>query len=447
MKKINLILCFAIFLVNLPVLLLAQDISTKADSLLNRYYQHDLFTGTVLIAKDNKIIFERSYGMADRLNKIHNSAQTEYRIGSISKPITATLILQQIEKGNLSLEEKLSKFLPGLRFSDSVTIRQMLSHTSGIKSLTSTKEYYTNRLSIHGEKEVVDILKNFPLEFTPGTRYQYSNSNYILLGYILEKITGKSLPLQLAQFTAKAGMKNTSLDYDGRLSNKKAVGYEEAAMEDYQPIKDMNIGVVGAAGGFFSTVRDLYKFNLALNSNKLLTKETMDLMYTQVKPGYGLGWGIDTYEGQLEVSHSGSIEGFKSMIMRYPESGTCIIFLSNYFNTRGQEICDQLKAITFNKPLTPVTFHQFIELPRTELEKFEGEYHFNENMTMQIKMAEGRLVSIIKGQPEVSFRPTANMVFYNKSNNAVINFMADGQGKINVLKLQKGKQQMEWKKL
>lgn len=445
MKKLHLIFSIAFTTAMIPALLFAQNLSAKADSLLSAYYHHDLFTGTVLIAKNNKVVFERSYGLANRDQKIPNSSTTEYRIGSISKTMTAAMIMQLTEKNKISLDDRLSKFFPALKFSDSVNIRQLLSHTSGIKSLTSTKEYNNSRMEIKDSNDVLYILKNTSLEFLPGTKYRYSNSNYILLGYIAEKITGKSLSDLVQDFAKTIHLKHTGYDFDGRISKWKAMGYEEGTLEDYVAIPDLNIQIVGGAGGYYSTANDLFRYHLALNNNKLLHNTSKEKMFTEVKENYGLGWTVDQYKGRIELSHSGSIEGFKSMMIRYPESGTCIIFLSNYFNTRGPEICEQLKAITFNEAVPVVEFQQPITLAEDLLKSHEGEYKMGDRMTMTISTQSGRLLSIIKGQPVVSFRPIAVNKFYNKSHNAYIIFEKDAEGN-QILKLQKGKQQLEWKK-
>ncbi|MGV3529191.1 MAG: serine hydrolase domain-containing protein [Flavisolibacter sp.] len=435
------------FLFLLPYLSQGQTIQEKADALLSAYYQQDLFTGTVLIAKNNKVVFEKSYGLANRKAMINNSPGTEYRIGSVSKPITALIILQLHEKKLLALSHSLSQYIPGIPQGDSVTIENLLNHTSGIPSITSLKVYQANPTSVKSRDDVLAILKNELPVFSPGSRYQYSNSNYILLSYIAEEVTGKSMAEMVRDFAEKLNMHHTGMDYEGRSSKTRALGYEAGPIHDYANSNEDKIAMVTGAGGIYSTAADLFMLDQALHSEMIISKASKEKMFTAGKGNYGLGWEIDNYHGHTEIAHSGSIEGFKAMLMRYPEDGTTIIFLSNYWNTPGPQVCESLKAIAFDQPYSLPVARNYINLSPIELTAFEGNYSFRNAMTMELKQESGLLLSIIKGQPVVSFRPLAGNVFYNKSNNAEIRFVKDEDGKISSLQLKKGKQEMEWKKL
>ena len=432
------------FLCLWPACLNAQTIADKSDSLLSAYYKQDLFTGTVLIAQKGMVVFEKSYGMANREASVSNSSATQYRIGSLSKPFTSLIILQLKEKGLINLSDPLSKYLPGFSKGDSVTIENLLNHTSGIRSFTSTRRYNTDRMNITGRGDVLDILKAEPFVFSPGSSWQYSNSNYILLSYIAEDLSKKSMTLQIQELCTKLGLKNTGMDFDGRIAPLKAKGYEAVALQDYMPVADQNIAIISGAGGMYSSAPDLLKLDRALYSEQILSDATKQQMFKPGKGDYGYGWETGNFKGRMELGHSGSIEGFKSMILRYPESETCIVFLSNYWNTPGQMICDNLKAIVFNEPYQLPASRNFISLPESQLKAFEGEFSFKGAMSMIIKAESGQLLSIIKGQPIVSFKPLNEREFYNKSNNAEMSFQKDAAGIFQSFKLVKGKQAMEW---
>jgi CubicO group peptidase (beta-lactamase class C family) len=447
MNTINLSKKWLAILLILPAFLSAQTIADKADSLLSAYYKQDLFTGTVLIAQGDKIVFERSYGMANREKQTKINSQTQFRIGSITKPVTAMIILQLKDKGLLKLSDPLSKYIPGIPNGDSATIEHLLNHTSGIKSLTSTERYRKEKLQIKTKQDVINILKAEPAVFSVGTKWQYSNSNFILLGYIAEQVTGKQLSTLIDEFSSRIGMKQTGLDLDARTAKNKALGYEAGAIEDYQPVPDINIDIIAGAGGMYSTARDLYKLDRALYTNSILPDSTKSQMFATRKGNYGLGWETETYKNKIELGHSGSIEGFKAQILRYPETGTCIIFLSNYFNTRGPQICEALKAIAFNEPYKLPEQRNFVKLSEKELSNYEGIYSFNGGMKMDLKASSGVLLSIIKGQPVVGFKPLSEKDFYNKSNNSQMEFIKDSNGVIKSFKLKMGKQEMEWVKV
>ena len=447
MKIFNITLRLFGFLCLWPAFLNAQSIANKSDSLLSAYFKQELFTGTVLISQKGKVIFEKSYGMANRESAVSNSSATQYRIGSLSKPFTSLIILQAQEKGLLQLKDPLSKYLPGFSKGDSVTIENLLNHTSGIRSLTSTKRYNTDRMNIKGREDVLEILKAEPFVFSPGSSWQYSNSNYILLSYIAEDVSKKPMARLVQEFTAKLGMKNTGMDHDGRTAPLKAKGYEALALQDYMPVADQNIAIITGAGGMYSTAKDLLKLDKALYSGQIVSDATRQQMFTPGKGDYGYGWETGSYKGQTELGHSGSIEGFKSMILRYPESETCIIFLSNYWNTPGQEICDNLKAIVFNQPYQLPLSRTFISLTPEQLKAYEGEYSFKGTIRMSVKAEAGQLLSIVKGQPVVSFKPMSESEFYNKSNGAGISFQRNEKGMIDSFRLTKGKQVMEWNRV
>ena len=443
----NIFLPFFSILFLLPFISNAQSIAAKADSLLTAYHQQDHFTGTVLIAQNGKTVFEKSYGMANREDGVANSIKTQYRIGSISKPITALIILQLIEKNKLRLNDPLTKYIPEIPKGDSVTIEHLLNHTSGIKSFTSTKPYMQNRMDIKASEDVITILKAEPYVFSPGAKWQYSNSNYMLLSYIAEKITGKSMTNLVNEFSKKYGLQNTGMDHDGRKSATKAYGYEAATFSDYQLVADQNISIVTGAGGMYSTATDLLKLDSILYTEGIVSNAIKQKMFTSGKGDYGWGWEISDYKGRKEISHSGSIEGFKSVIHRFPESKTTIIFLSNYWNTQGPQISEGLKAIAFGEDFKLPPVKKFITLSAEELKNYEGDYSFKGAITMTLKSEAGLLLSIIKGQPVVSFKPMAENSFYNKSNSSEIEFVRDSQGKISSFKLMKGNQVMAWDRI
>ncbi|NEU09767.1 serine hydrolase [Flavihumibacter sp. R14] len=447
MKTTNFRTLFHCCLLLFPALADAQTIADKADSLLSAYHKQDLFTGTVIIARRGKVLFERSYGMANRDAGMPNASGTQYRIGSLSKPVTAIIMMQLREKGMLKFSDPLSKYLPGFTKGDSVTVEDLLNHTSGIRSLTSTARYRTDRMGIKGQADVLEILRAEPFAFSPGSSWQYSNSNYMLLSYIAEKVSGRSMSELVSELAKKQGLKKTGMDYDGRTDRNKAVGYEAGALQDYVPVADNNVLIITGAGGIYSTATDLLKLDRALYSKGILSRESKQDMFRARKGDYALGWETGAYKNRIELGHSGSIEGFKAMMLRYPESETTIIFLSNYWNTPGPAICESLKAISFGEPYKMPEARSFISFSAEQLKAYEGDYSFNGAMTMNLSSESGVLLSTIKGQPVVGFKPMTDTDFFNKSNNALIKFIRESDGTVGSFKLVKGQQVMEWKRL
>lgn len=434
-----------IFLI-LPSLIKAQDIDKNADSLLSSYYRQGVFSGNVAIFRKGKPLFVKSYGYSDFSKQIPNNIATEFRIGSISKTFIAGLIMRMAEQRKLSIDDRLSKFLPDYRFADSITIKNLLNHTSGIASFTSSPKFQQEKMKMTKSQQVIDVIRDAPLLFHPGEKFNYSNSNYLLLGLIAEKVSGMTLESLLKrEITQPFKMKNSGLDDDIRISTNKAVGYEAALHNDFKAIAPNNIGILGGAGAMFSNVPDLLRWDRAMYEGPFLNDSTKAQMYQPNLKSYGLGWLVNKI-GRLSYSHSGSIDGFKSNIQRFPESETVIIFLSNYFNTPGPEICSALEAIAFNEPFSMPAERNFTTLSESDLMPYTGSYLFKGNMKMVIAFENGRLVSKIDGQPTVSLKPFAKDSFYVPMNDAEIHFMPMPAGGIGSLQIRMGKQTIEFAK-
>lgn len=435
-----------IFLI-LPTLSKSQDIPAQADSLLTSYSRQGLFSGNVAILRKGKVLFSKSYGYSDAAAKRPNSPSTQFRIGSVTKTFTAALIMRLRERGKLSLEDKISKYLPDYRFGDSVTIRNLLNHTSGIMSFTSTEKFQQEKLRMSSIKEVMNTFFEIPLLFSPGSNFQYSNSNYLLLGYIAEKVAQKSFSdLLRDEITGPLGMKATGLDSDQRKSTHKALGYEASVRSDYDISPANNIGLLSGAGAMYSTVEDLARWERAMYGNQILSDSSKVQMFSPYLKNYGLGWQVSKNMDRLSYSHSGSIDGFKSNIQLFPKSEIAIIFLSNYFNTPGPEICTALEAIVFNEPFQMPSEKKAVSLSQSQLNLYTGDYLLQDKLKMAIVLENGRLLSKIEGQPTVSLRPVGSHNFYVPMNGVYIRFEMDPNGNAVSLKIVDGKREMEFKK-
>lgn len=431
----------------LPALSRSQDIPAQADSLLKSYSRQGLFSGNVAILRKDKILFSRSYGYSDAAAGRVNDSATQFRIGSITKTFTAALIMRLQERGKISLEDRLSKYLPDYRYGDSITVRNLLNHTSGIKSFTSTGKFQQEKMEMSGIPEVISTFIGEPLLFSPGSNFQYSNSNYLLLGYIAEKVTKEKFPdLLRKEITGPLRMEATGIDSDQRNSLHKALGYEASAQSDLDLSPANNIGLLSGAGAMYSTVGDLARWQRAMYGNQILSDSSKSKMFQPNLKDYGLGWQISKHTGRLSYSHSGSIDGFKSNIQLFPESETVIIFLSNYFNTPGPEICAALEAIAFNEPFRMPTERKAVSLSQAQLNAYTGSYLFQGKLEMVIVLENGRLFSKIKGQPTVSLRPIGDHNFYVPMNGVNISFkMASAEDAVS-LQIQDGKNVMEFNK-
>ncbi|HYH15969.1 MAG TPA: serine hydrolase [Flavisolibacter sp.] len=432
---------FFLFTFLLPFLVQAQDIASKADALLMAYHTQGKFTGTVLIAKEGKIIFEKGYGYADIQNKVPNSSKTEFRIGSLSKPFTATIIMQLQEKGQLTIKDPIQKYLPDYPKGDSILIENLLSHTSGIKSLTSMKEYYEKWIATPSTLEqTIGYFKNEPLNFSPGTRFEYSNSNYILLSYIAEKVSGTSFSNLLQNaLLKKIKLQHSGLDQNSRISKVKAIGYDTTPTDSFALARYNDMSVLSGAGAMYSTARDLYLWDRALYTNMLLSDASKKLMFTPVQNNYGLGWEIRQANGRTLMSHSGSIDGFLTNFMRFPDQDVCIIFLANYFQSKGPQISKALTAIVFNEPYEMPKQRKAIALADSVLTSYAGHYQMEKGPQLLIVFEEGKLKGKLGNQPYFEMLPEAKTKFYIKGIDGDVEFIRDENQNVIGVNLTNGK--------
>jgi CubicO group peptidase (beta-lactamase class C family) len=425
----------------LPFISGAQDIATKADQLLSAYHKQGKFNGTVLLAKGGKVLFEKGYGVADAGTKAPITPATEYRIGSMSKPFTAIVLLQLQEKGLLSLKDPLSKFIPDYPKGDSILVEHLLNHTSGVKSITSMKEYYATWMKEPATLvQTISHFKSEPLSFSPGTKFEYSNSNYILLSYIAEKASGKTLA-QLVQtgVVQKLGLKATGLDQNNRASKHKALGYTASPEGDFVPARYTELSVLSGAGGMYATARDLYAWDRALYGTALLSEASKAQMFTPNKANYALGWEVRERGGRKEISHSGSIDGYVSNIIRFPEQDACIIFLSNYFESKGPQICKALTALLFDEPYELPKERKVIALSADVLNQYVGQYGMEGGPVLAVTLEEGKLKGKLGNQPAFEMLPEGETKFFVKQVDADVEFAKDESGKVTAITLKQGK--------
>ena len=328
MKKIFAI-CLQFYFVTTSICSYGQSKFIAVDNELIKLNKERLFNGSVLVAKNGIIIYQKNVGYADIEHKVTVVTDTRFELASISKTFTAILILRLVENGKITLDAKISDYIPEFTRNDSgqITIHHLLSHTSGIQDFVGLNCDFASWT----EKEFLEGLQKTPINFKPGTQFQYSSSTYILLRLIIEKITGKSYEVNLRENILKvAGMTNSGIIHNHQILADRALGYLNTG-ENYQnalPIANHEIFI--GASSIYSTVQDLLKFDQALYTEKLLVKKEKELMFTIVQPPYGYGWFIseDSLYGKI-LSHGGDIFGYTTLIERRLKDKIVIIILGN----------------------------------------------------------------------------------------------------------------------
>ncbi len=353
LKKILLLLVIGAF----PVL--ANLHADHIDFLLNKYHKLGRFEGSVLVAEHGKIIYARGIGLADRKQGIRNETSTRFRIASMTKAFTSALILKLAEEGRLDIHASLCEYLPEFpaEKGEHITLHHLMNNTSGLQDYTNIPGFYKNRTAeSYTPQQLVDLIIDLPVLAEPGKTFNYNNSNFILLGMIIEKITGKSYGQVLKEkILEPLQMSNTGYDLPGNRRPNQAIGYNRTLL-GFQEADYMDLSSMYAAAGLYSTVEDLFKWDRALQTDKLLSSESRDKMFSMNNFGYGYGWSVvkavvGAYSDTLKViTHNGGLKGFTSRIVRIPKDETVIILLRNSSGRGITEIGDKIMAILYDQP-------------------------------------------------------------------------------------------------
>lgn len=300
------------------------------------------FSGSILLVKDNKIKIAKGYKMADSEKKQLNGPETVFQIGSMTKAFTAAAIMQLQEAGKLHIDDPVEKYIIDYPY-EKVKLYDLLTHTSGIPNLTNFPDYISTmdiRISV---SENIAKFKDKPLEFEPGSQFNYSNSGYILLGAVIEKVSGQSYSQYIKEhILTPLGMDRSGYLNRDRITNNIAMGYLETV--EWLPAMEIDMTVPYAAGGIYSTVNDIYKWIQGLEEGKIINAASWKAMRTPNKQGYALGWGIVDPEG-LIYAHNGSINGFSSIVFRNITKGTAVIILSNVEDTGTGSMMEALSSM------------------------------------------------------------------------------------------------------
>jgi CubicO group peptidase (beta-lactamase class C family) len=337
---------------------LAEAIVSPLGLLLDDYIAKDnpLFSGSILVAREGEVLLSKGYNYADWELKVPNSSQTKFRISSITKPFTATLIMMLAERDLIDLDAHLCTYLPNCPAHwQEITIENLLNHTSGVPEYTTLVGADEVSRDPHSVPALVDLFRNEPLIFSPGDSYQYSHSNYILLGAVIEQVTnGRYGKFLTGALLDPLQMENSGLDIHSQILKDRASGYQILGTQLVNaPYLDMSNAY--ATAGMYSTVEDLFRWDQALYSNQLLSQESLETMYTPNYAAdgtggeYGYGWQIGEFQGHRKVEHVGGINGFHTYLGRYLDDQVTIILLSNIDTEDIDSIVTGMEEIIFNQ--------------------------------------------------------------------------------------------------
>lgn len=402
-----------LFLLFIPQLILAQDFDRKKmDRLLGLYEEHNKAMGSVALTQNGEVVYQRGFGFAgiDDGDTLAINPQTQFRIGSISKTFTATLVLHQVESGDLKLSDKLSKFYPDVTNAAEISIRQLLQHSSGIHNLTNDSLYSTYMEKYMTQEAMLDIIRELPSDFAPGSEQQYSNSNYILLGYILEQVSEKSYAELLEEvITEPLNLKFTTVGSAIELEQNQANSFY--GLDGWEPATETDMSVPGGAGALISTPSDLSLFIHALRNGQIISQALADTMLPPKGANFGLGLFTIPFHDQKAYGHNGGIDGFSSTLAHFDEGEYSLAITLNASKVSINTIAIGILSIYNGTDYEMPDFKE-VTLASDTLEKYVGVYQ-NANFPMDITISrKGQtLRAQATGQPAFSLQAEDSRTF------------------------------------
>jgi len=414
-----------------------KQLSTKFDQLLSEQFKNNEPGGTALVSRKGQIIYKKAFGMANIELNIPMQTENIFRIGSISKQFTAVAILQLMEQGKLGLQDEITKFIPDYpTHGHKITIEHLLTHTSGIKSYTGMKDFDAISRLDKKPEELITFFKNQPMEFAPGTKWNYNNSGYFLLGYIIEKVSGKTYPEYVEENIFKPlGMSNSYYGSDSRIIKNRAAAYSKNENE-FVNAEPLSMTLPYAAGSLQSTVDNLYKWNQAIHTYKLVKKESLDKAFTPYvlsdgkKTDYGYGWSLDNIQGSPAIQHGGGIPGFLTMGIYLPKEDVFVAVFSNCDCKSPDEVAVKLAGLAIGKPFE----YNEIKSDSTAMKQLTGVYEMEGNEEQRyITFSDGKLFSQRNKLTKFNIKPYEKDKYFFESMMNTIEFVRNKSGDVEKL--------------
>ncbi|HZI18188.1 MAG TPA: serine hydrolase [Pyrinomonadaceae bacterium] len=421
----------------------AQEARARLEEYMNASARADRFSGAVLVARDGKPVFVSAYGTADAENDVPLTPQHKFRLGSITKQFTAAAVMLLQERGKLSVQDPVCKHVaPCPEAWRPVTLHHLLTHTSGVPSFTSLPDYKKTEPLPSPVESTLARFRDLPLEFAPGESFNYSNSGYVLLGHVIERVSGKPYAEFVRQeIFAPLGMNDSGYDDPSRVVKRRARGYTFDGDElRNAPFLDMTIP--HAAGALYSTVGDLLLWDQALYTEKLLPRRAVEQMFTPARNGYAYGWASTRLFDRPLVTHNGGINGFTTNIMRFTGDRVTVVVLSNVESPHTDRVARDLAAVVFGQPYRVPAERAVAKVDPKLYDDYAGEYQLAPAFSITITREGDRLFAQATGQPRFEIFPESETVFFLKVVEARLTFRRDEQGRVTGLVLDQGGRQM-----
>ncbi len=417
-------------------------LTKKIDAVMTEVYHPSEPGAAIIVRKAGQTIFRKGYGMADLELGVTVEPDMVFRLGSITKQFTAVSILMLAEQGKLGLQDEISKYLPGYPMQGRrITVEHLLTHTSGIQSYTDMAEWLPLWRKDFTVQELIDFFKDKPMKFEPGERWAYCNSGYILLGAIIEKVSGQTYEEFVEGHIFKPlGMTHSFYGSAERIIPRRIPGYQEGK-SGFINAPYLSMTQPYAAGSLLSSVDDLAVWSDAVFSGKLIGRDWLDKAFTPFKlkngesTGYGYGWFITDYQGHRTIEHGGGINGFTTYEMTLPEDGIFLAILTNSaIEGRDPEPrAVKIAGLVLGKPAPE---RKVVSLAAKDLDPLTGVYEDAAKEERYITREGNKLYSQRRGQGKSEILAASGVEFFFKENPAVLRFIKNAAGAVTGLRIQ-----------
>jgi CubicO group peptidase (beta-lactamase class C family) len=387
------------------------------------------FNGVALVLRNGKVLLNKGYGFSQMDTKALNTPETRFPILSLTKTITATVILKLSEEGKLSVDDKLTKYFPDYPNGSKISIHHLLTHSSGIYNYTGDVGVEDSAIVNHpiSKEKVLNYFKDKPLDFSPGKYYSYNNSGYFLLGLIIEKVTGKPYETIVKDYVFRPlGMNQSGFDFINLPKSVKAQGYEIWNKDSVVPYKHYDSTFAYSAGSVYSTTNDLMKWANAVSSRQILTAKTWELAFRPKIKNYGYGWMSGEFIGKKYVRHSGGYPGFMSEFIYFPDDGITVVLLNNFgdYDMSIWPVGMGISCIVYGQPYDNWRVRNEVKVDKSILQKHIGRYR-NGKSTIEVKLRDNKLYALIAGLPEFELHAESDNDYFFRDFNTSFHFDND----------------------
>ncbi|MFK7969374.1 MAG: serine hydrolase [Bacteroidia bacterium] len=429
----------------------SQTHQEQYDAILAEQFPADGPGGSAIVVKDGKVEYLKAFGKANLELDVTMKPQHIFRIGSITKQFTACAILRLVEAGKLSVDDPITKFIPDYpTHGKTITVEHLLTHTSGIQSYTGMEKWDGEvRKQDFTPTEMIDYFKEEPMEFDPGENYHYNNSGYFLLGYIIEKVSGKTYAEHIeSTFFGPLGMKHSSYGNFNKIVPNRAAGYQQDNNGAYQNADFLSMTQPYAAGSLLSNVEDLSIWYHAVMSGKVISKESLKKAHTSYKlnngeeTNYGYGWSISTIQKSPRIQHGGGINGFLTASMFLPEEKVFVAVFSNCNCVDPGSMANKIAAIAIDKPYPS----KAIQVSAEALAEYQAVYESEEGAQRVITEENGQLFSVRDGGQRFEVYPYEKDKFFFEGGVTTLEFKRSKKGKIESVTSISDRETVSWKR-